>query len=272
VPRNKPVGQARDSELLRRISRLESLVSKVDAAKALVDRGQDLGSLAITASAVDPLRPAQEETTPPCTTDQYATFVKASGSKYLSGEFWISLGNEVDGLRQLLEHPSDDDDDEVDDSSTSTKPSTPNFVFKEPTTPSAAEIFSPTPQHRIFLVQRYFSNVNPICKLLHQPTVTAHLLGATSIIDTASNRFKFTSIEAVSSAMYFAAITSMSAEDCARELGEDRDSLLILYKHSTEMALAQADFLNSMEIVTLEAFVIYLVCRISQFLILCLPF
>lgn len=258
VPRNKQGSQTRDTELLRRISRLESLVSKVDAAKALAEsREAAPGSSSASPSMESPAK-SGHETPPNHATIYFTALSKGHGSKYLSDEFWASLGDEVGGLRQLLEHPSDDED-ELYASSASSKLSPPNFLFGELSTSSDTDVFYPTPLHRTILVRRYFSNVNPICKILHQPSVASQLIGSTDLIDPETNRFKFGSLEAVSFAMYFSAVTSMTAEECQRDFGEDRHILLNLYKHNTEMALTQADFLNSMEIPTLQAFVIYLV-------------
>lgn len=66
-------------------------------------------------------------------------------------------------------------------------------------------------------------------------------------------------LEALMFAMYMVAATSMSSEACVRQLGQDREKLLAQFKYGTEAALANADFLSSMEMVTLQALTIYLV-------------
>ncbi len=62
--------------------------------------------------------------------------------------------------------------------------------------------------------------------------------------------------------IYYAAVTSLSQEECIRLFRVDRDRLLAHYKHGTEAALTNADFLNSMDLVTLQAFVIFLVRKV----------
>lgn len=63
--------------------------------------------------------------------------------------------------------------------------------------------------------------------------------------------------------MYFMATTSLSEEQCLQMFGQQRDKLLAQFKYGTEAALANADFLSSLELVTLQAFAIYLVSNIS---------
>lgn len=66
-------------------------------------------------------------------------------------------------------------------------------------------------------------------------------------------------------AMYMLAITSMSDEDCARQFGHSREKLTAQYKYGTEAALANADFLSSLELITLQALTIYLVSNLVCF-------
>ena len=67
-------------------------------------------------------------------------------------------------------------------------------------------------------------------------------------------------MQALMFAMYFAAITSLAPDECMIQFGENKEDLLKRYRFGTEQALVQAELLNSMEMVTLQALVIYLVC------------
>lgn len=66
-------------------------------------------------------------------------------------------------------------------------------------------------------------------------------------------------MQALMFAIYFAAITSLTPDECMIQFGEQKDDLLKRYRFGTEQALAHAELLNSMEMVTLQALVIYLV-------------
>jgi len=54
-------------------------------------------------------------------------------------------------------------------------------------------------------------------------------------------------------------VASMSSEQCLTQLGESRDILVARYRRDAEVALVRADFLNSLEIITLQALTIYIV-------------
>lgn len=66
-------------------------------------------------------------------------------------------------------------------------------------------------------------------------------------------------MQALMFAMYFAAITSLTPKECTTQFGEQKQDLLSRYRFGTEQALIQAELLNSMEMVTLQALVLYLV-------------
>jgi hypothetical protein len=275
VPRAKQASsKPRDVELLHRISRLENLVSKIDAADVMKDgHKQDrlvprrISDANLTSIPGDVVNDGAQGSG---LDEKYTSFVKQqeTGTPYLSGEFWTSLCDEVDGLRHLLEH-SPDDEDELDGSTsnaTEAKHFSPHFIFNGPASPFESEPPYPSDTHRAILFQFYFANVDPICKILHKPTSFTHLAGAKDLLDESTGRFKFRSIEAITFAIYFAAVTTMSPEECLNYFSEEKDALVMRYKRSTEAALTQADFMNSMEIVTLQALTLFMVNITRSFL------
>ena len=197
--------------------------------------------------------------------EEYAWFVRQQcrGVSYLSSDFWTGLGDEFDGLRQLLEHPVESDQDESQDDlspPSEAKEGSPQFILPGPRNVADLKDAYASDAQRSILFRIYLANVDPICRILHKPTMRSHLLfGHNQLIDDSTHRYKYGSIEAICFAIYYAAVTSLSAEECIAQLGVERDVLLERYKRATESALAQADFLNSMEIVTLQAFTIYIV-------------
>lgn len=60
-------------------------------------------------------------------------------------------------------------------------------------------------------------------------------------------------------AIYTAAITSMDEKSCQEVMGESKNTLLTRYITATQHALIKAGFLNSLDLVVLQAFVLYLV-------------
>lgn len=256
----QPGSKSRDLELLRRISRLESLVNKIDAESLTECHGENEKVASKIPNASTPTSVPGDGAS---LDEKYASFIgqQETGRPYLSGDFWTSLCGEVDGLRQLLEHPPDDED-ELDDSALNpieTKHSSLNFILNDTNTPFDSEPTYPSDYHRSILFQIYFANVDPVCKILHKPNSMTHLVGAKDLFDESTGRFKFASIEAITFAMFFAAVTTLSSGDCLSHFGEEKDALITRYKRSTEVALSRADFINSIEIVTLQALTLYMV-------------
>ncbi|KAI9742983.1 MAG: hypothetical protein M1818_003278 [Claussenomyces sp. TS43310] len=264
VPRGRQgATKARDSELLKRIARLESLVSKVDASKAL-KQDDEVGESRGSGSNVPPTTvDSVAEPRPREIASQYAAFVRRqeNGTQYISNDFWTNLGEEMDGLRQLLESPSEtesDSDNSVSMSTASKPGSDPSFIFGIPDS-SDERPDPPSDVHRAILYQYYFSNVHPVYMILHKPVFVNNTSNAVELglMDPESKRFRFASLEAIVGAVSFASVSSMSPEDCLQEFNEEKSSLQSKFKRATERALVDADFLNSMEITTLQAFAIY---------------
>lgn len=193
--------------------------------------------------------------------------VKQQGrsSRHLKDGFWSSLSHEFDSLRQLIEGQTDDEDNFDDPGSLSIEDrySSSIFILQDPMDLAESETFYPSDAHSSVLFRYYFANFDPICKILHRPTVSTYFSNLGALVDPLTGRFKFPSLEAVTFAAYFAATNSMSSEDCVTHIGEQRDALLARFKRCVEAALVQADFLNSLEITTLQAFIIYIVSASS---------
>lgn len=106
----------------------------------------------------------------------------------------------------------------------------------------------------------YMTNVDPMSKILHKPTLRKFISGAKDHIDTMPGVSK---MQALMFAIYFAAVTSLTPDECLAQFGDHKQQLLDRYRFGTEQALIQANLLVSMEMVPLQALVIYLVCTLS---------
>lgn len=172
---------------------------------------------------------------------------------------------QVGGLRQLLDEPSEDEEEPESHQSLSPSTSSPfpetHFVFGSRAQITDLRSLHPCTTQIALLVEIYFNNVDPLFKVLHKPTCSAAVLGAA---DNLANGLIDSGLEALMFAMYLTATTSLNEEQCLRILGQQRDKLLAQFKYGTEAALANADFLSSLELVTLQAFAIYLVSNISR--------
>ncbi|KAI9648599.1 hypothetical protein NHQ30_003236 [Ciborinia camelliae] len=272
--------KSRDAELLKRISHLESLVSRIDASKLVGDdspREDDIRSNE-PSSATRPLHsftsPSNHFTiqdtglVPGRMDHQFASFIKRqeTDSIYTHDGFWTRLSEEIDGLKQLIENPSDDEDEPF--GSTATSPaskydSPSQFVFDSKVTSSNILISYPSDDHRDVLLGFYFRNVHPLVTIMHKPTIYLMIQSNSGLFDQ-TGRHKFKSLEASTFAMYLAAVTSMTNEECLEHLDEEREILVARYKTATEVALQESDFLNSVEIVTLQALMVYIAAMRSH--------
>lgn len=132
------------------------------------------------------------------------------------------------------------------------------FPFTVGGTSSSVTSSHPPTIQIIQLWQIYISNVNPLLKLSHVPTLQGQIIGA------AGNPAKIPKpLEALMFGIYFMAVTSMKDDDVQSTFGEDRNVLLARYHAATQQALVNAAFMRTTEIMVLQAYTLYLVSRHS---------
>ncbi|KAF2158519.1 hypothetical protein M409DRAFT_34456, partial [Zasmidium cellare ATCC 36951] len=114
----------------------------------------------------------------------------------------------------------------------------------------------PSPTNAFRLWQTFVDNVDPLVKIVHTPTVQSRFLQAIMMPDGIEPSF-----EALMFAIYYAAtISSQATETREVSLSEHRTSELAKYRWGLNHSLAAAGFFQrSRDVVSLQAFVIYLV-------------
>jgi len=113
----------------------------------------------------------------------------------------------------------------------------------------------PSPIQIFQLWQIYISNVNPLLKITHTPTLQGQIISASA------NPAKIPKpLEALMFAIYFAAITSLTEDEVHSTFGEDKVILLGKYHNATQQALVNAGFMRSTELIVLQALFLYLLC------------
>lgn len=268
----------RQRELLDRISRLETIVGEADPEKLKALDAADRTASSPSDAASDPdarssVLPSDPTGTPPRRKDQRLTGATA---KYLSADFWSNLSNEVEGIKQALDQSSDEDEGDLiigeSPESYDTGSSPPGW------SPGGAFIIGSSFAHdlsqlglshppsglRAKLWAMWLRNCDPLIKITHRPTMEAELRKLDGLAPGQVAPLR-PAMHAVLFAMYLSAATSLSPEGCLQHLGESRETLVSTYWPATEKALAAADYLNTTEIETLQAFAIYLVSlRASQ--------
>lgn len=273
-PSRKPTRRApraRQSELLERISRLESIVGKADPArleeldellKPKASKQHQAGTVDNDTVALGTDEPSPQPGSPRVSTADTA-------ARYLSSEFWNNLCEEVVGIKQALDEPSDQEDfsDEGDEESnesyesplarvTVDQPS--GFLFGNPSYHEGEDSSHPPRDMMLRLWAIYLRNVDPLIKILHRPTLTSEL----QLFANSSSRTLSASQHARLFSIYFAAVSTLSDEDCLRQLGRSKKELASNFRFNTERALAAADYLSRPTLVTLQALVIYVVSLI----------
>lgn len=256
-PSRKPTRRAprpRQSELLDRISRLENIVNQADPAKLKQLDEENIqsppGTTSLSATLDDHCDESQAVAT-------QAANVEV-GEQYLSSGFWGNLCAEVEGIRQALNQPSEesDDDDEGESPESLDTPSTgpSGYLLGNSDYSSRQPLIHPHPNMMIRLWTIYSRNVDPLMKILHRPTMGKHFQAY--IESPLTHRFT-PEINAVMFAIYFCAAACLTPESCFKQLGESKEVLTRRYRVSVERALAEADYLSTTKLETLQALTLY---------------
>jgi hypothetical protein len=265
VPRGRPAGRnhkSRDDELLRRIGKLEALVEKIggDIPNPLTSgesNGRPTTSSSDNSSSI--LGNKESSNLQALATGKTTLMEK----KYISGDFWANLGGEIDGLRSLLEQPLDGNetnDEEVAESNPSTNVPTIHsslldFVFQDSDSRLEQVDFPISYRHFRALTNTYFTNVDPVFKILHRPAALSSIAASTSNFSAPPNN---SVTELLMLCMYFAAITSLSPEECQQTFHQDSQTVLAKFRRGAELAFARENLLITNEFSVLQAFAIYL--------------
>ncbi|KAI1123280.1 fungal-specific transcription factor domain-containing protein [Nemania abortiva] len=285
--------KSKNNELLQRLNRLESIVGRVGLANLedVVEARAETtggGARAAESQAQLPSQPQfQTEIHPaegadsgpqggggehaPCGLKGVRPPQDSTASRYMSGEFWSSLCDEVGGLRQALEQSTDSDDEDDGGEGTTPEsvggsgtgmPTSPGMLLGTPHTSRSQTIEHPLPEHIRYLASAYFRNVDMHLKILHRPTVLGALIDLADHPDTASDLSPERT--ALFFAIYYAAVTSLNANDCGRNLGRARGDLVTLFQAGVEASLARADYLNNTSLETLQTLTLYTCCLRSH--------
>ncbi|KAL8711768.1 MAG: hypothetical protein Q9220_003939 [cf. Caloplaca sp. 1 TL-2023] len=279
LPRKRQGERKKTNEkLLQRLNRLEALVEKAGldekegqviekTARYSLDSANHSSPDKLSDGDVMQKKRERSETSQSSGSQPVGkTALEGEMSRYLGSNFWASLSDEVEGLRIDLNQSSDEkeDDDEEDPETeppplhpSQSLPSRDGFIFSFNTPKVDLRSLHPTPIQIETMCSLYMVNVDPINRILHKPTLRKFIGGAKDHLDSIPGGSK---MQALMFAMYFAAVTSLTPEECMLRFGEQKQRLLGKFRFGTEQALIQAELLNSMEMVTLQALVIYLIC------------
>ncbi|KAL4968448.1 Zn(II)2Cys6 transcription factor [Aspergillus stella-maris] len=125
---------------------------------------------------------------------------------------------------------------------------TRNLLNQHPTVEEAAKLWT-----------AYVQNVEPLCKILHVPTV-AQMIDVNSKQPAAASKVD----ECLMFVIYYFAVFSMSETDCLREFNIPRNSLMTKYQAALCQALINASWLKTTEMPVLQAYTLFLIAMRTQ--------
>jgi len=111
----------------------------------------------------------------------------------------------------------------------------------------------PPPLHMFRLWQVFLDNVNPLCKVIHVPTLQKRIFTECAVGNMTCG------MEALMFSIYSTAVQSMTPEACMEIFQEQKSNLMIRYHTGAQKAFANSQFLRSSDLGVLQAFSIYLV-------------
>ena len=274
APRGRQGGRKRrtDGELLERIAKLEALIENVggdsDEQRRTPPSMNNIATVAVTERPPQATVSDGHERSKGSSNDANGHRSQIPGlglDRYLGSSFWVTLSEEINGIKDVLNGSSDDDDEAEGAqspasslSSSGRQPppqaSASGFVISAATPAEAPSSLTP---HQLYnFCDIFLANVDPVFKILHAPSLRRYLQEGAAELDCSPG---LRGLEALKFAISYAATLSMTDEECRRRIGEDRVVLLVKYRTGIEQALAKADFVNTVEMSTLQALTLYLV-------------
>lgn len=170
-------------------------------------------------------------------------------SRYMDSNLWENIGHEE------IEHLSDEDEDQ--------RPGLSSLPTGDPFSGALMGVrqdllqYHPTHAHALFLWQRHVESVEPLCKILHIPSVTAMLEAVSKQPGQASK-----AEECLLFSIYHFAVYSLTETECQQHLEQSRASLLERFHACARQSLINAHFLKTTEMMILQAYTLFLLsCR-----------
>lgn len=159
-------------------------------------------------------------------------------------------------MRDILDDPTDDEYDYPSPGSgSSASANHQGFIFSFSSTALDLHAFHPPPHHIMTYWDIYKENVDPLVKILHRNETEKLLKEASKDIEHISKP-----TEVMVFSVYFAAVTSLSDDECLNVTRMTKEAALRKYRFAFEQAMARAGFLSTTELIVVQSFVLFLIC------------
>jgi hypothetical protein len=179
-----------------------------------------------------------------------------SKSRYIESSLWRNLG---EGEINHLSGSEEDDDERTGGHGVAGAPDLLTGAFMGSGAPGSLLVYHPSPANAVVLWEAHRDNVEPLCKVLHIPSIAKMVEKVVQKPDAASKVDECTLF-----AIYHFAVFSMAENECQTLLEEPRTTLLGRYHFAARQALVNAAFLRTTDLSVLQALVLFLMsCRHS---------
>jgi hypothetical protein len=111
------------------------------------------------------------------------------------------------------------------------------------------------------LCEIFLHQVDPVVKILHQPSLRKFLAEGNKYLNYEHGHV---ATEALRYAVYYAAVISLTEDQCMSLFGAHRTPIVARYRLACESALARASITTTDDLTVLQAFVLYLVSLLYQ--------
>lgn len=110
------------------------------------------------------------------------------------------------------------------------------------------QLLPQTEEHREAMLEIFFSNVDPMTRVIHKPTLY--------------RRFPMLMRETqpIAFAVFYSAVNSLPAQAVEDRFGESRDELMSRFELGVEISLARENYLTTSSLETFQGFIIWLTC------------
>lgn len=173
-------------------------------------------------------------------------------AKYIGNNLWRDLGDEEMGEIYRDEEEENEEEHVADNTASAT--------YEDPLTAAFMSIgtrcllaYHPTHTEAMFLWQTHIENVEPLCRILHIPTVSQTVSSISRSPSTATR-----SDECLLFSIYHFAVFSMTDTDCHSHLHCARTTLLQNYSFAARQALLNASFLKTTSLTILQSLILFL--------------
>ncbi|KAF2867323.1 hypothetical protein BDV95DRAFT_502879 [Massariosphaeria phaeospora] len=173
-------------------------------------------------------------------------------SRYLENALWSDLRGEFGGTKDILDESSEDD---VGDNSLPMTSSIAggSLLFSSSSASISLGALHPHPAQIFQLWQAYISNINPIVKVFHLPTVQQIISRVSGdLANIPKNE------EALLFSIYCISLSSLDETQCNSILGEPKTVLTRRFCCGAQHALINASLLKTSDIMVLQAFTLFL--------------